>query len=770
MVALPTKCRVPGGNGLLFRKAWSSGSSSRMESRERFVSSSLDSPFHMAAPNPRQITPRGVARNLFRYRRRMAFLFFGVMLLTLVAIALYPRSYTSESKLFIRVGRESVALDPTATTGQTIMLQKTQVDEVNSALQVLLSREVMQGAVERLGADRIVKDAKTSVAVDSSETASSTWSDSLSKATSWIAAQTARTMAVLRLSDPGTPEELAIRKLESGLKAFAPKDSTVITVTYSAASPQLAHDVVEAVTNVFLDEHLRVNHTEGSQAFFAEQAESLQKQLTAAQDALRDRKNDFGISTIESRRTVFAEQLKDIELQLLSTGRELAYSNAEIEDLTRAIDSLQPELVTNRVNGFANEGKDLMRAKLYELEIEESKLRARYSEGHPLLEQIQQQRKEAEALLKDMPNDRTQTTAALNPNQRQLELDLLQAKAKKEAQQARLAAAQKQRDDLTTQLKELNNDEVQIGDLERNVQILDGKYRMHVEKLEQARLNDALGRDGIQNVKVAQAATLVGKPTSPKKPLLLALGFVLALGAAFATPFLAEIFDETLRSPDEVESELGLPVLLSLPYQKHHKQNGNAVGERGRGAGAFAESTFRPLAHQLLSNNGNRNGNGYHFTRAVGVVGCETGAVAQQSGRGVGHSSGRMRYRLGPVDRRGRTITKCRRTIRIERLAWLAGCLGRNCRCTGLRPPSERRASFGNDFRKIARRFAPNSGLRQRKSAQRIETKVRVSSHRFAVDLSNRDAGSRRMAGRIAARRRSGSYTNSDCAAGQSAT
>jgi Mrp family chromosome partitioning ATPase len=207
-----------------------------------------------------------------------------------------------------------------------------------------------------------------------------------------------------------------------------------------------------------------------------------------------------------------------------------------------------------------------------------------------------------------------------------LELDLLQAKAKKEAQQARLAAAQKQRDDLNSELKELNGNEVQIGDLERNVQILDGKYRMHVEKLEQARLNDALGRDGIQNVKVAQAATLVGKPTSPKKPLLLALGFVLALGAAFATPLLAEMLDETLRSTDEVEAELGLPVVLSLPYQKHRKQIGTAAGKRKWAASAVAEGRFRPLAHQLMVHNGNGNSNGYHLARAVGVVGCETGA------------------------------------------------------------------------------------------------------------------------------------------------
>src|SRR3954463_1966799 len=130
----------------------------------------------MAAHKHRQFGPRDIARALFRYKRRMQLVFCSVLLLTLVAIAFYPRSYTSESKLFIRVGRESVALDPTATTGQTIMMQKTQVDEVNSALQVLLSREVMQRAVEQIGAERIVSNGKTTDATDSNEIATNTWS------------------------------------------------------------------------------------------------------------------------------------------------------------------------------------------------------------------------------------------------------------------------------------------------------------------------------------------------------------------------------------------------------------------------------------------------------------------------------------------------------------------------------------------------------------------------------------------------------------------
>src|SRR6185295_1888613 len=96
----------------------------------------------------------------------------------------------------------------------------------------------------------------------------------------------------------------------------------------------------------------------------------------------------------------------------------------------------------------------------------------------------------------------------------------------------------------------------------------DGKYRMHVDKLEQARVNDELGRDKISNVKVAQPATFVEKPSSPKKPLLLALGLAVAFCGSIGWAFLSEIFDQTLRTSEQVEKELGLPVLASFAFRK----------------------------------------------------------------------------------------------------------------------------------------------------------------------------------------------------------
>ena len=225
----------------------------------------------MTAINPRHVTPRDIARILFRHWRKIALLSCGIVGVTLLMIALYPRSYASESKLLIRIGRESVALDPTATTGETITLQKTQEDEVNSALNILSSRKVFEDVIDRVGVERILRDRppRRPEQVNASES---------TDVGTWIG----KTLTSLRLSDPGTEIDQAVRRLESQSRVWAPKQSMVINIRYAAASPELAHDVVAAMTDVFLEEHSRLSQTEGSFQFFSEQAEKLHKDLKAA--------------------------------------------------------------------------------------------------------------------------------------------------------------------------------------------------------------------------------------------------------------------------------------------------------------------------------------------------------------------------------------------------------------------------------------------------------------------------------------------------------
>src|SRR5690349_23692289 len=83
-------------------------------------------------------------------KKALAFALSVVALGTLV-ILYAPRTYRSEARLFLQVGRESVRLDPTATTGKTIALQQSGRDnEIATAIEVLKSRAIVEKAVDQL--------------------------------------------------------------------------------------------------------------------------------------------------------------------------------------------------------------------------------------------------------------------------------------------------------------------------------------------------------------------------------------------------------------------------------------------------------------------------------------------------------------------------------------------------------------------------------------------------------------------------------------------
>src|SRR5262249_32308770 len=131
-----------------------------------------------------------------------------------------------------------------------------------------------------------------------------------------------KTLEDIGLCDPGTEMDRAVRVLQSRTSVSAQKLSMVIAVNYTAASPELAHDVVDAMTKVFLEEHSRLSLTEGSLKFFEEQVDKMHGDLMAAQEKLRDRKNAYQLTSGASRQSIvekskdaMRKKLFDLEIQ-----------------------------------------------------------------------------------------------------------------------------------------------------------------------------------------------------------------------------------------------------------------------------------------------------------------------------------------------------------------------------------------------------------------------------------------------------------------------
>ena len=109
------------------------------------------------APTERPLTLFDIFGAVLHYRWRTAFTFLVVLSICAVAIILFPKKYESEAKMFVRLGRGSVTMDTTATTGQTISIQESRESEINSITDMLQSRQLAQEVVTEIGADRILQ-------------------------------------------------------------------------------------------------------------------------------------------------------------------------------------------------------------------------------------------------------------------------------------------------------------------------------------------------------------------------------------------------------------------------------------------------------------------------------------------------------------------------------------------------------------------------------------------------------------------------------------
>jgi len=81
---------------------------------------------------------------IFRHKWKVILFFFAVVATVAAGTFLAAEVYKAEAKLLVRLGRENVSLDPTATTGQVISIGQSRESEMNSEMEILKSRELAE--------------------------------------------------------------------------------------------------------------------------------------------------------------------------------------------------------------------------------------------------------------------------------------------------------------------------------------------------------------------------------------------------------------------------------------------------------------------------------------------------------------------------------------------------------------------------------------------------------------------------------------------------
>jgi uncharacterized protein involved in exopolysaccharide biosynthesis len=496
---------------------------------------------------------RDVGRILFRHKRKMVIAFCSTLAVVVLALVVWPRSYYSEGRLLLRLGKESVGLDPTASMGQTVGVEGSRENEINSEMEILRSRVLLEDVVRRLGHEISSADSSGPVG-------------------NFVNAVIKAPLSALKtwLNGEISPAERAVFELENSIRVNSPRRSNVIVVTCSARNPELAQRILQAYLDSYMIMHVKANRTSGSYDFFVDQSDLVREQLTLANEELRDAKNKNGLASVEGQRANVQSQANAIELALLENERAVSSSEAKIQALRTTLSELPEQQLAEEVE-LPSLATDTMRNELYRVQIQEKEASSRYTALHPTVIALRRQVEETRQILATEESRANHTTRRLSPVYQAVQTELATEQATSAACKAEAGSLKQQFEAVQSKIRALNDNELRITELLRKSELLEISYRNYTTNTEQARIDQALELGRISNVNMVQPASFVARPASPRLGLTLMLGSLLAVFASVLVALTAEYYDRSIATPEQIEQELGIPVLFSVPRNVRHE-------------------------------------------------------------------------------------------------------------------------------------------------------------------------------------------------------
>ncbi|MFQ5536408.1 MAG: GumC family protein [Gemmatimonadota bacterium] len=362
--------------------------------------------------------------------------------------------------------------------------------------------------------------------------------------------------------------EQAVEGLRGGISVSRPnREASIITVRYESTDTQLVHQVPNTLSKRFIERGKNIRKTEARStvAFLEEQIDTLSRQLTAAEEALTAFREGEQVVSLSAEADAQVTQLTRLQAERNTIDAErdaLQRLVDEIEAEARTADPAAPSPYVRLISFpslFRNAAASELLRTLNQANAERSRLLERRTMEDPEVQNLTQRIHDIEAQLRN--------TA----------LTYLQGlKNQVEAYDRTLAR-------FGTELERIPAKEVQLARLERQTKVLEEVYTLLQNRLQEARILEAVDD---ATVRVVDPAVLPTRPVKPRRMLNVLLGLILGTMLGVGVAFTREYMDETVHTREDVQNAAGgAPVLGMIPRIREALTDGRR-GANGAGLAA----------------------------------------------------------------------------------------------------------------------------------------------------------------------------------------
>jgi tyrosine-protein kinase Etk/Wzc len=342
------------------------------------------------------------------------------------------------------------------------------------------------------------------------------------------------------------PREEAITRLSEALRISRPtRDANILVVRYRGADPVLVEAVPNALVRAYIARRVGTRKTGARSTvdFLRVQLDTLQGELTLAEDSLQRFREAEGVVAIEEQATVSVGKLAELQAERNQAAAELQAIEATLADARTRPAVLNGASPYRRLLAFPtllrNQVISTVLENITTLENERSTLLVRRTEKDPdviaLNDQIAALEDQIASLVGTYTEGLRQQVAAFDRS---------------------LTAS-------GTQLATIPAKEVRLAQLTRNTQVLTELSTLLQTRLKEAEIAEAVEDPSAQVVDFAARPT---KPVSPRPVLNLALAGLLGLLVSGGIAVGRELFDTKVHNREELQQATGgLPVLGVIP-------------------------------------------------------------------------------------------------------------------------------------------------------------------------------------------------------------
>ncbi len=347
-----------------------------------------------------------------------------------------------------------------------------------------------------------------------------------------------------------SPEEkkvALINQIRGKIKIEEIKDTRLLKIYVEDSKPERAKEIANILAETYIEfnRENKLKYSQNTLQWMTDQLYELQKRLESTETEFLAYKQKEKLFSVEGRQELISQKITDFNDEYLKTRNERMVLDAKLAQLEKLSKKYGRRNLIHIRSLIENSVIDNLYNQLIELDVELSRLGKIYKAKHPKLVQIRSKIDNTRRKLRD-----------------EIQKEILNMKAKRSLLLTRENVLQKTIADFENEALEINKKELKYVIYQRNMETTQKLYNALLSKLKESNISSNID---VSNIRITEMATTPIAPIRPDKRRNILLGIAFGILAGIGLAFFQEYLDQTIRTEEDIQRFLGLPVLTVVP-------------------------------------------------------------------------------------------------------------------------------------------------------------------------------------------------------------